>query len=194
LYNDVSLKEASYQLSLRFGHVPLGRPANLDRFLLFYQEWLQTRGLEHSRACFRDWLQNHYCPGEGRAVLEPLAVPVQVKPGIPFACRVRCRNTSIKPWRLRPGPNAGIHAAFTIFPLQEKGSVPGAREGWPLQGKAGLFEAEVLPGNSIDLTLVIPALYETGRYFLTIDMNDRMQCSFCQLGSEPLEWELEVGQ
>jgi hypothetical protein len=194
LYSEVSLEEGRQELSLRFGHVPLGRPANLDRFLPFYQEWLQTQGLAHSRANFRNWLQHHYCPGEGRAVLEPISVPEQVKPGIPFACRVRCHNTSVKPWRLRPGPNAGIHATFIVSPSQEGETVRDPQEVRPLQGKAGLFDAVVMPGNSIDLTLVIPALQGPGRYWMTFDMNDRMQCSFCQLGSEPLERELEVGE
>ena len=59
-------------------------------------------------------------------------------------------------------------------------------------GQAGLFDAEVAPGASIDLTLPVPALRRPGRYTMMVDMIDEQHCNFVQTGSEPLEWEFEV--
>ena len=47
-------------------------------------------------------------------------------------------------------------------------------------------------GQSIELTVVIPAVHVPGRYRLWVDMVDEQQCWFYQMGSEPLEQELEI--
>jgi hypothetical protein len=183
LYSDLPLDRACRQLGPRYGHLALGRPANLDRFFDLYRDWLRAAGLEHSPARFRRWAVDEYCPGECRAVLEPLAVPAAVPAGEPFGCRVRCHNTSVRPWRLHAGTNAGIHASFVV------GNALGQ---CVALGRAGLFEAVVAPGESIDLTLAIPALAAPGRYVLMADMVDEQHCCFYQAGSEPLEQEFEV--
>src|SRR5262249_48136312 len=59
-------------------------------------------------------------------------------------------------------------------------------------GRAGLFDAEVPCGGSIDLTVALPALPRPGRYTLLADMMDEQHCCFYQTGSEPLEQELEA--
>jgi hypothetical protein len=56
---------------------------------------------------------------------------------------------------------------------------------------AGLLEAEVARGRSVDLTIVLPVVHQPGRYRLLVDLVDERQCSFFQVGSEPLEQELE---
>jgi hypothetical protein len=55
-----------------------------------------------------------------------------------------------------------------------------------------MFDAEVAPGESIDLTLPVPAPRVPGRYLLTADLIDEQHCTFFQAGSEPLEWEFDV--
>jgi hypothetical protein len=183
LYADVPYEQARRQLGPRFGHVALGRPANLDRFFDLYREWLDRQRLSHSRANFRRWVEHDYCPGECRASVEPLDLPRAVAAGEPFACRVRCRNTSVKVWHLRPGAGSGIHASFVA------GDVSG---GTLSVGRGGLFDAAVAPGESIDLTLPVPAIRVPGHYTLLVDMVDEQQCNFFQTGSEPLEWEFDV--
>ena len=54
------------------------------------------------------------------------------------------------------------------------------------------MEAEVGPQESIDVTLAIPAFKTAGHYRLMIDMLDEQQCWFYQVGTEPMELELEV--
>jgi hypothetical protein len=183
LYGDVSYAEARRQLSLRYGHLALGRPANLDCFFDLYGEWLRGEGLTHSPANFRCWVERHYCPGEYRAAIEPLDIPRTVRAGEPFGAAVRFHNTSVKPWRFRPEWRAGVHAWFVVSNAHAALAAP--------VDMAGLFEAEVAPGASIDLTLPVRAPRLPGRYTLIVDMVlDGNQ--FVQAGSELLEWEFEV--
>ncbi len=84
---------------------------------------------------------------------------------------------------MRAGKNAGIHLIFNIYD-EWKGQVG--------EGRAGLFDAEVAPGAHIDLTMVLPALGKAGRYRVLADMIDEQNGWFFQMGSEPLELELEV--
>jgi hypothetical protein len=186
LQTDTPLAEARRQLSPRYGHLPLGRTTHIDRFFDLYEEWLTARGRAHTPAAFRRWATEDYCPGECRCafeVLSPAARPLRVPPGRAFAFPVRCHNTSIKPWRLRPGTTAGIHAAFLVF--NELGQIVG-------EGRGGLFEATVNPGESVDLTLAVPAPLLPGKYALRVDMVDEQHAYFLQAGSEPLVWEVEV--
>ena len=139
------------QLGLRYGHVALGRPAYLDGFLDLYAEWLQSQGLTHSPAAFRRWLEDDYCPAECRCAITTFDVPISIVRGEPFVVGARFRNTSIRPWHLRAGSNAGIHGSYVLWdPL-----------GNPLLcGRSGLFDAEVAPNETIDLT---PGVRNTAR-------------------------------
>jgi hypothetical protein len=183
LQTDAGLEQARRQLGLRYGHLALGRPANLDWFLDLYGEWLQTKRLAHSPAIFRRWLEQEYCPGECRCEIEPLNLPRLIIGGQPFALRMRFRNTSIRPWRLLAGSNAGIHGCYWLWdPL---GNLVES-------GRAGLFDAEVARGGGIDLTLALPAVAHPGQYRLLVDMVGEQHCFFHQAGSEPLELKLDV--
>jgi hypothetical protein len=183
LQTDAGLAEGRRQLGLRFGHVALGRPAYLDRFLDLYGDWLQEKAVVHSRANFRRWLEREYCPGELRCAIKPLQFPTCPPRGEPFPLRVRVRNTGVKTWHFKPETNAGIHVRYVLWDDNDQ-QVASAR--------SGLFHTAVPPGQSIELTLALPALTRPGRYRLLVDMVDEQQCWFFQAGSEPLEVELEV--
>ena len=183
LYTDTDLNTARLQLALRYGHVPLRRTAYMLKFFALYQGWLQARGLEHSPEALRHWIENDYSAGPCRCRLEVLEVPERVPPGRPWAIRVRATNTSVETWHFRAGSNAGIHAGFTITSQGQEIA----------HGKAGLFEAEVPPGRSIDLTVALPAIDAPGMYTLLLDLIDEQQCWFFQSGSKALILELEVG-
>jgi protein tyrosine phosphatase (PTP) superfamily phosphohydrolase (DUF442 family) len=185
LRTDISLDDAVSQLGLRFAHLPWGKTGNMDRFFDLYREWLTATGRAHSREAFRLWIEKDYCPGECRARIEVLDMtsPVPRLPrDQPNGLRVRCTNTSVKPWHFKPGTNAGIHLHFLV------NGEPGAPGG---MGRAGLFEATVAPGESIELTLALPAL-PPGRYSLRADLIDEQHASFFQAGSEPLIQEVVV--
>jgi hypothetical protein len=183
LLTDTSLPEALHQLGPRFGHFALGKPRFCDYFFELYDEWLQQQGLQHTRSVFRHWLLEGYCPGGCRCQLTKLEIPKRIPSGQPAALRVRVQNTSVKPWRLSPGNNAGIHAGYILADEQGRCVV---------SGRAGLIDAVVAPGQSIDLTLPLPALHKLGNYALMVDMIDEQQCWFYQAGSEPLQDGLSV--
>src|SRR5206468_6419722 len=131
---------------------------------------------------FRQWLLNGYCPAECRCEISA-SIPPAIVRGKPFTVRARFRNTSIRPWHLRAGSNAGIHGSYLLWdPL---GNVV-------VSARSGLFDAEVRPGESIDLTLAFPALENSGKYRLQIDMVSERHCVFHQAGAEPLEQDLSV--
>jgi hypothetical protein len=177
------LDKARRQLSLRYGHAALGRPAYLDGFLDLYEEYLHNQGLAHSSARFRAWLEHGYCPAECRSALQAIDWPTSVNKDEPMALRIRATNTSVRPWRFRPGNNAGVHAEFTVLDVQ--GIIVA-------NGRAGLFDAEIAPAENIDLVLPIPPLHHPGRYLLQVDMVSEQHCEFHQAGSEILEQEVEV--
>jgi hypothetical protein len=186
LQTDMSVEKARGQLAPLYGHMALARTANIDRFFDLYEEWLAREGLEHSPAVFRRWAVQEYCPGECRCELAPLDQPPgprQVRPCQVFPFRVRCRNTSVKPWRFRPGNNAGIHVAYTIH--DSDGRI--VRD-----GRGGLFDATMAPGEAVNVTLAVAAPLAPGSYELRIDMVDEQHAYFLQVGAEPLCWKLEV--
>jgi hypothetical protein len=183
LQTDTDLDTARRQLGPRYGHLPVERAAHLDRFFALYADWLRAHGRTHSSPAFREWAEHEYCPAECRCTFEPLELPARLACGEPTPIRVRAHNTGLGPWRLRPENNAGFHLAFTFRDAQDRGVS---------SGRAGLFDAQVEPGESIDLTMVLPAVKKPGQYRLLVDMVDEQHCWFYQAGSEPLERELEV--
>ncbi len=186
LRTDTPLEEGRRQLGFRYGHLPLGRTVYIDRFFDLYQEWLTGHGLTHSPAVFRRWIERDYCPGECRCRLELLDArqpPLHVHTPLPTPLRVRCHNTSIASWQLRPSNNSGIHLFFVLS--NDRGQRVA-------EGKAGLFHAVVPAGQFIDLTVVLPGLMKPGRYELRLDMAEEQHAYFLQTGSEPLICQVEV--
>jgi hypothetical protein len=147
---------------------------------------LTDQNLEHSREVFRRWVEREYCAGECRATIELASSPgsrIRAPRGKPFGVHVLCTNTSVKPWHLRPGPNAGIHASWSLSDAEDRAVAT---------GRSGLFDATVSPGEKLELTLALPALGSPGRYQLYVDMEDERHARFVQEGSEPLIVEVEV--
>lgn len=185
LHTDISLDKALEQLSWRYAHIPFGRTGNMERFFVLYREWLDRTGQAHSQSTFRRWAEQDYCPGEGQAdleVVEPAGPDLHLKPNEPAAVKVRCHNTSVKPWRFKPGLTAGIHLSFMLHNDKDQCVV------W---ARTGLRHATVNPGESIDITLPFPEL-APGRYLLRADLIDEQHASFFQLGSLPLVREVVV--
>jgi hypothetical protein len=183
----ISYADARRHLGPASGHVPIGRTRYIDRFFRLYEQWLAEQHLEHSCTVFREWATEHYCPATGKADFEfvpPLAPGsvLRLRAWQPRNLTVRCTNRSVRPWRLQPGPNAGIYLAWFFYDMQDRNLA---------NGKAGLFEARVLPGEHIDLSVPIPAM-APGRYLLFVDLVDAQQGSFLQLGNEPFAVDVEV--
>jgi protein tyrosine phosphatase (PTP) superfamily phosphohydrolase (DUF442 family) len=174
---------ATRQLSVRYGHVAIGRPGNLDRFLALYGNWLQESERPHSPQALREWLQLEDCPRVYRCRFEPLDFPRSLPLDTPRALHVRAHNVGKNAWRFQTESYNGIHACFAVRDAEDK-SVAIAR--------AGMFDAVVQPGDSIDLTLPLPAFMKPGHYRMLVDLVDEVHCIFYQTGAEPLEWEFDV--
>jgi protein tyrosine phosphatase (PTP) superfamily phosphohydrolase (DUF442 family) len=181
LQTDAKPSEARGQLSLRYGHVPLGRTAAMLRFFDLYDDWRLATANPHSRQAFREFLTKGYCPGPGAAKIEVIEPPKVVADQVGHL-RVRVTNQSVEPWEMHPGTGTGIYLRYYVRDDQEKD--------WQI-GKAGLFEATVAPGQSVDLTIVLKPL-PSGRYRLTADMVEVGDILFAQQGSEPLVMELII--
>jgi hypothetical protein len=183
LHTDTDVETAFRQLGLRYGHVAVGRTAHLDRFFQLYTEWLSAQGRTHSGQVFRQWAEHAYCPGECRCEFEPLELPARLRLGEPTLIRLRVHNRGLAPWQLRAESHVGFHLWFVLRDSEERGV---------FTGRAGLFDRVVETGQSVDIEFVLPAVKQTGRYRLLVDMVDESHCWFYQTGSEPLERELEV--
>jgi protein tyrosine phosphatase (PTP) superfamily phosphohydrolase (DUF442 family) len=183
LQSNVGLDQARRELGLRFGHLPLGRQAYLDRFVDLYADWLESHRWEHSAEHFRQWIAEDSFPGEGRCRLELLQGVERIRLGEPTALKVRFYNDGEKPWHFRAATNAGIHAGFILFDELDCAIA---------YGRGALMDTEVAPGQSRDVTLVLPAIRRPGNYRVLVDMVEEQQGWFHQFGSEPLELRLTV--
>jgi hypothetical protein len=96
---------------------------------------------------------------------------------------MRVHNRGIGPWQMRAESHVGFHLCYVVRNAQERGVA---------SGRAGLFDAVVEPGQSVDLTFALASINEPGRYRVIVDMVDELHCWFHQTGSEPFEWELIV--
>jgi hypothetical protein len=183
-HEEIALDAACRQLGLRYGHIELGRPAHLDLFFDLYRDWLKGQGQAHRCDLFRHWLRHEYSAGPFRAGIEWLgSAPSSIARGEPHTLRVRAKNLGVKPWHFRAGSYAGVHIGVHVWDALDRHL---------LYEKSGLRDAEVLPGGTIDLTLLVPALQTPGRYRLMIDLVDERHGWFYQMGSEPLEAEFVV--
>jgi hypothetical protein len=183
LETETSQTDARRQLGLRFGHFALGRPAQLDRFYDLYGEWLCCKHRSHTPTAFRHWATQEYAAGGSTGRLEWVETPTAQPANEPFPLRVRARNISTHAWRMSPFLTAGIHLSFLVW--DERGEQVAG-------GRAGHFEAEVAPGEAVDVTVPLPALHRPGRYRVFVDLIDEQRCLFYQTGSEPLEGEILV--
>src|SRR5438128_1880138 len=85
------------------------------------------------------------------------------------ALQLRVRTTGTSPWHFCPGLTSGIHPGYQVFDAAEKTIA---------MGRGGMLEADVAPGQAIDLTLVVPALSTPGRYRLLVDLVEEGHCWF----------------
>lgn len=178
----VSLKEAKYQISPRYGHVRAGRTVVIDEFFELYEEWLKNTGREHEPDLFREWAANVYVPGPYKAeiaVVSPADHRVPVGRG--FVLTVRATNRGNRPWVLKPGPAGGIYLRYSLY---------SPFHGVMYRGEAGLRRATIAPGESVDFAAAYPPVDKAGQYIAGFDFRDAqaidlLDSDFAQYGSEP---------
>jgi len=190
LEQEISLEEAQRQLSLRFGHLAVGRVTVLNRFFEFYADWLKREARQHGPANFAHWLFHEYRGGHCQYAMEEV-VKLSGAPrvGLPLAYRVRVRNTSDYPWRFKPGSTAGIHLGYFVWPTDLDEAVNDDRVE---VARAALLDKVVEPGETFTANVVVKPFIKPGRYRLRIDMLEEGHCWFYQTGAEPYAEEFDV--
>ncbi len=175
---------ARRQLSFRYGHAPVGKTTVLDRFMQLYADWLKDTQQEHAPAQFRHWVRKEYRGGWCDASFENVQRLFDVpRVGKALEYKVVVRNTSSTPWQFRPTKTAGHHVTFKLINEQQH---------MVYEGRAGLLNKLVPPGDVIEVVLRVPPIEAKGHYRLLVDMIEEGHCWFHQTGSEPWEEELEI--
>lgn len=181
LNTDCDLDEACRQLGVRYGHFSFKAPA-MDQFFDLYANWLHDQQRSHSPAALRWWIEHDYCPGPYRCLLEPVDVPEHLPLDQPAAVRVRVHNTSIESWHFSQVHNGGVHVGFFLS----------GADHYQFEGRAGKLDAKVAPGETMDVTLVLPAIKRPGVYGLVIDLvDDEGGNWFSWVGNPRLEAAIE---
>lgn len=179
LYTDATYESARRQCSPRYGHFRLMTTANMDIFFDMYEAWLSERQATHQPAMFREWATKHYQPKHAVARLVMHESPESAPVNIPQVLKLRATNLSNEPWEFHAGTLVGVHARYWLYDSA----------GNPLFfGQSGFLNRTVLPGESIDLPLPLPAVARPGSYRVMVDLS-RQNIDFFQFGSEPLNHE-----
>jgi rhodanese/phosphatase family protein len=183
LKTDASLAEARRQLSVRYGHLSFGKTGQLDVFFDQYEHWLSEHKLTHAKEVFRRWAVEEYRGAGSHRIESAERVSGPPRLGRPIVYQLRLRNTSRDTWHFQTHSVAGVHLGYRLWDERER-EVGG--------GRAALFEADVPPGQTIDVTVVVSPIHQPGRYRLVIDMAKGYYFWFFQTGAEPLEEDLDV--
>lgn len=188
LYTQADLPSARRQMSPRYGHFPVGRPAVLDKFFDYYEAWLAGQNEHHTPERFRNWVNTAYCPGPFRASLEVIApLPLEVPTGRGFTVSVRATNRAIEPWVLTTGATGGIKLRYALYRSDE----------CIYRGRAAQVARTVHPGEAIELALGFPPIATPMEGLLWADMIDAqsldvLETDFVQYGSQALMQKLIV--
>jgi protein tyrosine phosphatase (PTP) superfamily phosphohydrolase (DUF442 family) len=183
LRSDADLPVARRQLSWRYGHFSLVQVAELRAVFDMYETWLIERRAAHRPELLRLWATELYRPSHCWAQIEPLEVPSRVACGRRAPARFRVTNRSGLPWRFAREPNVGVHLHYCVIR-------PDALKGQ--EGGVGFFDDTLSPGESLVLTVPLPAIPVPGRYRLIVDMFDCRMTWFHDYGSPRFEGELEI--
>ncbi len=190
LYTDASVSEARRQLLPNYGHWPITRTLNIDRFFDLYEANLRQVSDSHTPDRFRHWVLNEYCPGPARSELSwAIPPPATLKTDSAFTAAVLCVNRSDTDWQLKPTSFAGVHLWYAVY--DEKSQTVA-------DGRTGLRSLTVPPGGTVTVPVPLPIL-KPGKYLLLAELHDgtaaaipfRTQ-SFTKFGDESLVTEFEV--
>lgn len=182
LYTNASLDEACRQVSIRYGHVALGRTSHVSKFFIIYRQWLAEKGLAHTPAVCRHWVEHEYCGGKYSCRFDKVELPAKIRADEHWHGCFRVVNTSPEPWHFRVSSSAGVHLMYQLNDGGGK-NLTG--------GRTGLVNRDVGPGEAIDLIIPFPAL-KKGTYYLFVDLIDEQHGRFQQFGTDLISREITV--
>ncbi len=184
LLEGASLEAARGELSLAYGHLPIGPGTEVDRFFDLYAEYLIDSGAPESPQTLRHWARERYVPYVYSARIETMAFPRSVRSGGTLDGAFRVTNLSPGPWQRTSSPERGITLGIRI-------RRDGASEWRDFDRGAGGDET-VEAGESVDFELRMMAPRAPGRYWIKVDMVDEHRTWFEDQGSRAVELPLRV--
>jgi protein tyrosine phosphatase (PTP) superfamily phosphohydrolase (DUF442 family) len=184
LLDEHTYDSAHRQLSMRYGHAPLGKTTVLDRFMQLYADWLGATKQVHRPEHFRHWILHEYRGGWCDARFDKVErLFDEPRVGQALEYNVVVYNTSNVAWQFRSLKTAGHHVTFKV--ISEEQNVI-------FEGRAGMLDRCVAPGEKIQVVMIVPPIAIKGNYRLLVDMIEEGHCWFHQTGSEPWEEELVI--
>lgn len=192
-----ALEEAEAQLSPVLGHICIRSKCPQHLFFAAYRRGLAETGQIHSKAVFRRWIAESYCPDSWNARLAfGGEVPSEAVGGSALTLSVEATNRGRNPWRT--GSSGDIRLGIRIIgPLA---SIPENQIGLFLDrqttvvdlGRGGVVDAQVDPGESrvFEATVRLPS--NPGLYLLQADMVMEHVHWFSEMGWPGLVWLLDI--
>jgi protein tyrosine phosphatase (PTP) superfamily phosphohydrolase (DUF442 family) len=181
------LETARREFSIEHGYLALVSPSDLRQLLDLYQAWLASENTPHSPEQLHRFAREGYTPYFYAADIEALGVPAAVQTESPLTLAFRITNTSPGAWPLTPYPEQGVHLALSVSPVDgEASDIRWYRGKTPNKALA--------PGQSLEVPVELPAFRAAGRYRVYVDMVDEWVAKFADMGSVPLEFEIDVSE
>jgi protein tyrosine phosphatase (PTP) superfamily phosphohydrolase (DUF442 family) len=170
------------ELSLAYGHLPIGPAAEIGGFFDLYARYLDERGLTDAPETFKSWLRTVYAPYAYSARLDLLAMTDMVPPGGTINLHLQVVNTSGAIWHLST-TERGIRIGVRIKKDGE--------DTWRDFDRVP-STASVAPGETLELKHLMAAPTIPGLYWLRVDMVDENVTWFEDQGSVALYRPLRV--
>ena len=184
LLDDANLRAARGELSWRYGHWPVGRARELDRFLDQYQAARPADSSESGGETFERWVRTGYVAYGYRAAITVDGLPARSAAGAPMLVQVRATNRSSESWQLSTSRLRGVKVGFRI---RRAGDAD-----WREFDRAGYMPGVVAPGAALAVEHRMLAPNRPGRYRVKVDLVDEGKSWFEDQGSPPVVRTLVV--
>lgn len=178
-------ERARREYGLVHGYVGALSLSDLPQVIDAYEAWLASEGLEHAPGQVLRFAREGYTPYFYRASIEAAELPAAPSLHGDQALAFRVTNTSPQPWQLTPAGGPGVHLGLRVAALD--GEPP-----FSLEMRGETPRQRIAPGESIRLGARLPPLPRPGRYRLHVDLVDERVTWFSEMGSPPLEIDLDV--
>ncbi len=179
------VERARAEFGLRHGFLGWLSRSDLPAWLDLYAGWLAARGEAHAPAAVHRFLAEGYIPYFYKASIETVELRRVLEVDQATTAVFRVTNRSPKPWRFRPGDVLGVHLGAQLASLDPD-------RPWQHSARGETPDRSFAPGESAEIPLHLPPLPAPGHYRLTIDLVDELVAWFADMGSQPLELELEA--
>jgi len=179
-----AFEDARSELSLWYGHFPIGPASEIARFFDRYEAYRRESGAGSDWASFEHWARELYVPYAYKAAIEAVGLPSEAAVEERMDVRVRVRNESREAWILTSDRKRGVKLGVKLLGPESVG--------WLDYDRHGHIDRTIRPGETLELDAVVWAPKSPGDYEMKLDMVDEHVTWFEDQGSEPLVWKINV--